>query len=583
MEYTELASKIRSKYPGSYDDLDDESLARKIISKYPQYSDTTFDVTPAAAQEGASPFVQGVADAVNPPVEIPQDISAPSTWNRVLTASKEALMAPIAPFIPSLRKRLFSPQVGQAGPSKVLEEEGRRLGEAVRGSSVTSKIAESPLGPNIPKPAYFPMAMGATAIDAVSDTLTPTGAAQQIGGDAMAGVAKGIGPILKDAAIDPARRALGFQKSQLVSHKSPFETGRKVAQANRSAKAMLEEGVISPTGNVEDSIQKATKVLSENSKKISSVIDSVDKTGKKIAIKDIDSVLIDELKPKFEDDFTVTDKILKDLKAFSKDGLTLNEVDELRARWGKIGFQDKTVGTTAADMYRKAWGTIDRIVKKHIEAVDPDLVGAYKTAKAGQENAINALKGLGNKQAADLGNNVFSLPTKVLAAGQLATGNIPAAIVTAGVAEGVKRRGLATVAKGLFGAGKAIEAGARPGFAGALGATVKEATTDRPAPSPKLFSAAIQKAKAGQKPKFNVGGILSPDTTSASATTPNRPADVQAYITGLEAILKNDLGGARVAAKKALQLNPQNAEAEMLLRRIAKMEGKPGQRGTGKQ
>lgn len=43
MNYTEFSKKIKAKYPGSYDDLDDKTLAQKMVEKYPQYSDVTFD------------------------------------------------------------------------------------------------------------------------------------------------------------------------------------------------------------------------------------------------------------------------------------------------------------------------------------------------------------------------------------------------------------------------------------------------------------------------------------------------------------------------------------------------------------
>lgn len=35
----QLAAKIRQKYPGQYDDLDDSTLESKVVSKYPQYKD----------------------------------------------------------------------------------------------------------------------------------------------------------------------------------------------------------------------------------------------------------------------------------------------------------------------------------------------------------------------------------------------------------------------------------------------------------------------------------------------------------------------------------------------------------------
>lgn len=43
MDYREFSGKIRQKYPGAYDDLDDRSLAQKMVQKYPEYADVTFD------------------------------------------------------------------------------------------------------------------------------------------------------------------------------------------------------------------------------------------------------------------------------------------------------------------------------------------------------------------------------------------------------------------------------------------------------------------------------------------------------------------------------------------------------------
>src|SRR5687767_4998223 len=34
-----LAAKVRAKYPGVYDDLDDATLERQVLAKYPQYAD----------------------------------------------------------------------------------------------------------------------------------------------------------------------------------------------------------------------------------------------------------------------------------------------------------------------------------------------------------------------------------------------------------------------------------------------------------------------------------------------------------------------------------------------------------------
>src|SRR5581483_589024 len=34
-----LVEKIRAKYPGAYDDMDDAALTKAVLAKYPQYSD----------------------------------------------------------------------------------------------------------------------------------------------------------------------------------------------------------------------------------------------------------------------------------------------------------------------------------------------------------------------------------------------------------------------------------------------------------------------------------------------------------------------------------------------------------------
>lgn len=42
MDYNELANKVKAKYPGAYDDMDNMTLAKSVIQKHPEYSDVTF-------------------------------------------------------------------------------------------------------------------------------------------------------------------------------------------------------------------------------------------------------------------------------------------------------------------------------------------------------------------------------------------------------------------------------------------------------------------------------------------------------------------------------------------------------------
>lgn len=471
-------------------------------------------------------------------------------------------------------KSLFNPNAGQYGVSRLLEEEGKGLGSNVRGAAMNTaeQLATSKFGQQHQNLAAGTGAAYSTVADLASDSLTPSSFQQQLGAEAIGPVLSGIGSELKGAAVDPARRALGFQKSQLVSQKSPFETTRKIAQANRSAGAMLEADAISPTGNVPDTIHNATKVLSDGSRKMSTVMEAVDQTGKTIPAASIDSSIVDDLKPKYDDQYNAVDKILKDIKAHGKQGLSLQDADELRARWGKIGFSDKTVTSTEADMYRGAFKSIDRQIKQHIESVDPALAKEYVAAKATQENAINALRGLGNKQAADLGNNLFSLPTKVLAAGRLAAGDIPGALATAGIGEVLKRRGLAPVAVGTFKLGKALERGVRPGFLATLQTAARKQLNAKQGQGGQAKEP-LSEAIRGSQPGFEktIKSALAPTRTAAAEPL---SADKAAYVQGFNALVGGDRGTAIKAAQRALKINPKNVEAQRLLERLAIREGK---------
>lgn len=69
MDYKELAQRVKQKYPGQYDDLDDKTLAQKIVSKYPDsYGDTTFNETASVAQEPS--IKEKVSSFARPVLEI---------------------------------------------------------------------------------------------------------------------------------------------------------------------------------------------------------------------------------------------------------------------------------------------------------------------------------------------------------------------------------------------------------------------------------------------------------------------------------------------------------------------------------
>lgn len=54
-----LVEKVRAKYPGAYDDMDDATLTKKLLAKYPQYSDLA--APPTSSMPGA-PSQQPMAE-----------------------------------------------------------------------------------------------------------------------------------------------------------------------------------------------------------------------------------------------------------------------------------------------------------------------------------------------------------------------------------------------------------------------------------------------------------------------------------------------------------------------------------------
>jgi hypothetical protein len=55
-----LAQKIRQKYPGVYDDLDDAALEKAVLAKFPDYADLAQPETPAAEPKSVGGFAENV-------------------------------------------------------------------------------------------------------------------------------------------------------------------------------------------------------------------------------------------------------------------------------------------------------------------------------------------------------------------------------------------------------------------------------------------------------------------------------------------------------------------------------------------
>jgi hypothetical protein len=587
---------------------------------------------------GSEKLVDAVAAMVTPSVEAPKDTSLGGYFSRALQAGKEAVLAPIAPFIPSLRNRLFNPNAGTYGPSRMLEEEGVRLGNAVRPAAqniaediATTQPGEPGIGANIQNPIlralvtgtsptaapYVKAAAGAllgTAADVTSQSLTPSSFQQQIGSEVGGPILSRASRVLEGTTIDAARRALGFQKSQLTSTRSPFEAARKMAQANMASEEMLKSGNIPFFGNPTKMQKNAVKLLSGGKGEAGAVLDSVDRSGgllepragqpspelprlvsnalgspselsessrqalrvaektlpdlssfdprvtqtpgfvkakidaagvvdkyaavrgeapsrelfsnlfremhdgmhdavakgpeaikifqerypnlaedfykisryklfseqyadkgylsslaqieSRINVKRLDNAFTKAADPTNGAELRIAESARQDITDRMANGsISLNDLDALRQRWGQLGFQDKTVGTDAANVYRRVWKFAGNFIKEHLKEIDPKLAASYASGMKKQEVAMTALKGIMNKTAAEAGNMPVSLPGIIVGASQ---GDLPKALAAAGIFEVAKRRGAAMAANTMFRSARAVGQGARPGSFSAL-------------------------------------------------------------------------------------------------------------------
>lgn len=62
MNSSEFAAKVRAKYPGSYDSLDDDTLTKKVLEKYPEYQ-SVVDTGPGTLKSAALGVMSGIPGA----------------------------------------------------------------------------------------------------------------------------------------------------------------------------------------------------------------------------------------------------------------------------------------------------------------------------------------------------------------------------------------------------------------------------------------------------------------------------------------------------------------------------------------
>lgn len=416
MKREDFASKIRSKYPGSYDSLDDNELVDKIVAKYPQY-----------------------ASQVDPS---DQPASASATGKSLPRRALEAVVdSPAIPAIAGIGAGLAS--LPLTGPGAIAVG-----GLAGAGAEGYRQIAARALG--LPTPQTSGEAATKIGKEGAIQAFNEAG-----GRVINAGMkATGADRFLANAAIGAGRRALGFSKRFLGT---PFAR----REATQAARVALEEGVIPKLGSPEIMFDRAAALANKAEQVITSKLKSIDfykiapeaelditQFGVKQAKGTEQGIFADTIKP-------MVNKVKETiLELYGRDA-TASEYNQAKNAVGQtINYFSDSAGSQAAKkkMVRSMADTVRATVKKFLPESYEEFLVNQRLSNA----SLNMVKGLNNEVAGQMGNRLAS-PYAVLAAvGQAAGGHPQRALATLGFTEAALRRGAGTSARMFQGASKIL-------------------------------------------------------------------------------------------------------------------------------
>lgn len=273
--------------------------------------------------------------------------------------------------------------------------------------------------------------------------------------------------ILRPVSRPLAQRSLGITKRFL---NTPFAR----READLAAQVALERDVIPMSGSPEKAFSNATRLNSESGQKIGGTLKKIEfekiapdaeldlENFRKAITKGTERGLFSSANGPIDNVKTTI------LELYGRD-VSAKEYNEAKNILGNsINY---LADQASQSVNKRLVNTMANTIRESVKKAVPD---SYQEFLANQRT-FNAskmmLRGLNNELAGQAGNNAVSLPTMVLGAGQMATGNAPGAMATLGVVEGLRRRGAGASARALEGVDRFAERqlGARRRFSSALG------------------------------------------------------------------------------------------------------------------
>src|SRR3990167_1848103 len=258
-------------------------------------------------------------------------------------------------------------------------------------------------------------------------------------------------PALRRGAESFGRRALGYNKGLI-------KRGGGVEEANRVARQMLDEGVITAGASPATMLERAEDLAQTSGQRIGETLKSVGQPATTTGAlkREISRQLSPGRRGGVYDKARATLKeILKTVGAHGKGPVSFESAQELKGTLqGPAQFGKLTDGERS-EMFRRAYG----VVRNSIDTGLDDLVksGVIPQEKATQflkdkasygasQQAINALK---DKLAGEAANNIISLRGALAGAGSIASGNLAGGMAGLGTFELLRRRGESAAASFL--------------------------------------------------------------------------------------------------------------------------------------
>lgn len=256
---------------------------------------------------------------------------------------------------------------------------------------------------------------------------------------------------LRGPAENLGRRALGFNKG-LIKRAGGIE------KANKVARVMLDEGVITPMASPGTMLERAEDIGEQSGKRIGETLRSVESPATTTGA--LKREISSQLSPGrrggvYDKTRSNINEVLETVGAHGKGPISFESAQELKqAIKGPAQFGKLTDGERA-ETFRKAYGIVRQAIDDGLDkAVSDGIIPAEKAAQfikdksvyGASEQAINALK---DKLAGEAANNLVSLRGAAMGAAGVASGNPAMALEGLGVWELLRRRGEATGASAL--------------------------------------------------------------------------------------------------------------------------------------